>query len=106
MSNEIKLLKDNSGHPDFTDVDRVQEFFDFLTGTVPDGISFGRGHQPKMSENKAWSVIWYLQEHFSIIPDHIERCSVCDVVFDSWKSGHYSEKTGKHYCTGCDDGKD
>ncbi len=52
----------------------------------------------KLTPKKAFSIIWYLQEHFSILPDTIERCDVCNNLFDSESQGHHSELTGKHYC--------
>jgi hypothetical protein len=100
----IKLLKNNTTHPEnFQDIEWVREFYEFLQGnSLPEGISISRGHKPKMSSKKAMSIIWYLQEHFAILPDNIEKCSVCDGLFDTLSSGIYWETKGKHYCGGCD----
>jgi hypothetical protein len=97
---DIQLLKNNEKRTD-TDLEWVTEFYEFLQGHLPDSIGMGRGHQPKMSAKKAWSVIWYLQEHFPIIPDQIEKCSNCDNLFDSWSGGIYWETKGKHFCDSC-----
>jgi hypothetical protein len=101
MKNEINLLKNNDNRID-TDLEWVKEFYEFLQGTIPAEISIGRGHRPKMSAKKAMSIIWYLQEHFPVIPDHIERCNNCDELFDSWSEGIYWETKQKHYCGGCE----
>lgn len=103
MDNEIKLLKNNDKRED-SDLEKLNEFYRFLTGEeMPEKISIGRGHAPKMSEKKAFSIIWYLQEHLSIFPDTIERCSVCGELFDTNSEGIYWETKGKHYCEGCCD---
>jgi len=103
MYNEIKLLKNNDKRTD-SDIEKVREFYRFLTGEeMPEKISMGRGYAPKMSEKKAFSIIWYLQEHLSIFPDTIERCSVCGELFDTNSEGLYWETKGKHYCNGCCD---
>ena len=103
MHNEIKLLKNNDKRTD-SDLEKVREFYRFLTGEeMPEKISIGRGRAPKMSEKKAFSIIWYLQEHLSIFPDTIEICSVCGELFDTNSEGIYWETKGKHYCGGCCD---
>ena len=51
MKNEIKLLKNNDKRID-TDLEWVEEFYEFLKGEVPKMISLRRGHKPKMSEKK------------------------------------------------------
>jgi len=104
MKTEIKLLKNNSNHGDeFTDLDWLREFNSFLKGdSIPEGISIARGHAPKMSAKKACTIIWYLQEHFSVFPDTIEKCNECDELFDSASEGIYWETKGKHYCGACD----
>ncbi len=99
--NEIKLLKNNDKRED-TDLEWVTEFYEFLQGNIPEKITLGRGHNPKLSKKKAFAIIWYLQEHFPVFTDRIEKCSVCDDLYDGWSGGHYSEKQGKHYCGSCD----
>lgn len=97
---EIKLLK-NNGNRDLSDLEWVSEFYEFMQGNVPEPIKLGRGSNPKLSKKKAMSIIWYLQEWFSILPDHIEICSVCGDLLDSYSSGKHSELTEKFYCDGC-----
>lgn len=97
----IKLRKNNDDRTD-TDLEWVDEFYRFLQGDIPKNISIGRGHKPKMSQKKANTIIWYLQEHFPILPENIERCDTCGELFDRHSSGIYWETKGKHYCGGCD----
>lgn len=103
MNNEIKLLKNNDNRTD-SDIEKVREFYRFLTGEeTPETILLTRGHAPKMSEKKAFSIIWFLQEHLSVFPDSIERCDVCGELFDYSSDGIYWETKGKHYCSSCSD---
>lgn len=103
MYNEIKLLKNNDKRED-TDLEKINEFYRFLTGEkMPETISLCRGHAPKMSEKKAFAIIWYLQEHLSIFPDTIEKCSVCGELYDTGSEGIYWETKGRFYCGGCCD---
>ena len=100
MNNEIKLIKNNDNRTD-SDLEWVKEFNEFLKGKVPYSITMGRGHAPKLSAKKAMAIIWYLQEHFPLLPDHIEKCDVCDELFDSYSEGLYWETKCKHYCGSC-----
>jgi hypothetical protein len=99
---EIKLLKNNDER-DWEDIEWIEEFYRFLKGEIPDGIQLTKRHQVKLSAEQANTIIWYLQEHFPILPDHIEQCSVCGSYYDSYAQGHHSELTGKFYCNeGCE----
>jgi len=100
MDNEIELIKNNDNRTD-SDLQWVQEFYEFLQGNIPDQLHFGHGHAPKMTQKKAFSIIWYLQEHFPIIPDYIERCDNCGELFDSHSEGLYWETKSKHFCGSC-----
>lgn len=97
---EITLIKNNDKR-DWTDLEWVNEFYEFLQGNVPEGIT--TRPKIKLTKNQAFSIIWYLQEKFSVIPDHIEQCDVCGNLYDSWSQGHHSELTNKFYCNqGCE----
>jgi hypothetical protein len=100
MDKEITLVKNNQNR-DWTDLEWIKEFYEFMQGDMPEGISLGKGGNPKLSKEKAFSIIWYLQEHFSILPDHIEKCSECGELYDSHSSGYHSELKGKFFCDGC-----
>jgi hypothetical protein len=100
MSKEVKLLKNNEDR-NWADIEWVNEFYQFLQGELPSGI--GMSNRPKLSRKVAFSIIWYLQEKFPIIPDHIEQCDVCGELYDEYAEGHHSELTGKNYCSeGCE----
>lgn len=97
MRRNIKLLKNNN-HRDWEDEEWIDEFYRFLQGEIPDGISLAKDHKVALTQKQAFSVIWYLQEHFSLLPDDIERCDVCGQLYNSGSQGHYSDLTCKHYC--------
>jgi hypothetical protein len=86
MSKEIKLIKNND-KKDLSDVEWMQEFNYYLKDKL------------KLSASKAFSIIYYLQEHLPVFPDHIEKCSNCDNLYDSYSQGHHSELTDKFYCS-------
>ncbi len=98
MENEITLLRNNN-HREWSDKEWIDEFYLFLQGDVPDGIEIR--NPVKLSPKKAMSIIWYLQEHFSILPDNIEQCSVCKDLYDSQATGYHSEIKDKLYCGIC-----
>jgi hypothetical protein len=85
MHREIKLLKNND-KLELSDLEWTKMVFDFLQEKI------------KLSRNKAFSVVYYLQEHFPVIPDHIEKCDTCGELYDTHSSGHHSDLTGKFYC--------
>lgn len=101
------VFRDKNHHyenkQEWTDLEWMDEFYKFLQGKVPEKISIGRGHQPKLSDKKANTIIWYLQEHMRILPDNIEKCDTCKELFDAHSEGIYWETKGKHYCGGCSD---
>jgi len=98
MSKEIQLLKNND-HRDIDDLEWLREFYQFLQGELPEGIHMRL--RPKLSHRQAFSVIWYLQEHFSVFPDTIEKCWSCRQLFNSASEGLYWESKGRHYCGSC-----
>lgn len=101
MKNEIKTLKNTDRIID-SDLGRINEFYRFLTGeSIPESISMGRNNKPKMSEKKAFAIIWFLQEHLSVFPDNIERCNTCGELYDTHSEGIYWETKGKFYCGVC-----
>ncbi len=85
MSNEIKL-RNNKENVVKSDFEWVQDFYYDLKA---------KG----LSNKKAFSIIYYLQEHLPVFPDHIELCSNCGKLYDSYSQGHHSEMTGKFYCS-------
>lgn len=96
----VALLKNND-NKEWDAQQWVEEFYEFLKGNVPDNIHLPRGHKPAMSRKKARSVIWYLQEHFPIIPDTIDFCDYCGNIYDSNSQGGYWQTKGKCFCDSC-----
>jgi len=101
MDNEIKLLKNNDNRTD-SDLEKIDEFYEFLQGNIPDCMQLRKRSIPKLTQRQAFSVIWYLQEHLSIFPDHIERCDICGNLYDSYAEGIYWESKRKFYCAACE----
>lgn len=101
MKNKIKLQNQNDKRG-LSDLELVTEFYEFLQGKLPDGMEVGYGGKIKLSPRKAFNIIWYLQEHLTLIPSQIDQCDICKDLFDPHSSGHYSEKQGKNYCGACD----
>ena len=62
--------------------DKVSQLYKYLTGEF----------RPKLSQNKAFGLIYYLQETIHCLPDHIERCDVCGELYDSWAEGYYLDE--------------
>ena len=94
MSDKQITLIRNNDKKDWTDKEWIEEFYQFLQGNNPDSI---KGNLLSLSPNDAFTVIWYLQEHFSVFPDNIEKCSKCDNLYDANEEGYYSE-TKLHNC--------
>jgi hypothetical protein len=100
VENEINLIK-NPDNKDWSDEQWLQEFYDFLQGEVPESINFRKGYIPKLSPKKAFAIIYYLQEHLPVFPDHIEKCWNCGSLFDEYEGGLYWESKCRHYCGSC-----
>ena len=89
----------------------VQKLLDFLV------------KEKKLSNKKAWDVIYYLQETMYIIPDKFEQCNGCGNIFNRDEEGEVlpinfkefadfglsksdfpalsKKHCGKKYCNGC-----
>jgi hypothetical protein len=85
MKNEINLLKNNDNKIQ-SDVEWIRDFYYDLK-------------EKGLSSKKAFSVIYFLQEHLPVFPDNIEQCSNCGELYDTYSQGHHSEMTGKFYCS-------
>ena len=88
MKNEIQLLKNND-HIVQADVEWISGFYEYLQ------------EKERLNKTKAFRIIYYLQEHLPILPDHIEKCDRCGDLYDSDSEGYHSEKRGKFYCGNC-----
>ena len=83
-------------------LDRVQELFDFLTGTLPEGYGVSDDNMPTLTPDQAWTVIWYLGNQYWQVPDYIERCGVCGNLYDSERGGTHTEAGPPYqFCENC-----
>ena len=93
--------------------DKIDVLYKYLQGIeLPEGVSC---KMPKLSANKAFSVIWFLQEVLRCLPDTIEQCDGCKELFDTDRGGIIIDDQWKHvksgravgrkywgkYCDGC-----
>lgn len=82
--------------------EHVQDFHDHLMGQNPhEGMVIKNGNRPKMSAEKAFHIIWYLQEQLRIIPDNFEMCNSCKNIYDTHREGHHCEECEKFFCDSC-----
>ncbi len=84
--------------------EKVRRFYEYLKGEF----------RPKLSQNKAFGLIYYLQETMQCLPDTIEKCDVCGDLFNTDREGFILddqyEVNGKTlpkkywgmYCDGCE----
>jgi len=95
--NHLQLLHNNADR-DWSDLEWVDDFYRFLQGEIPEKITM---QDPlSLTAKQAFSIIWYLQEHFPLIPDTIERCVDCGVLFNSDSEGDHHEELG-NFCDSC-----
>ena len=64
-------------------LEQVKEFFDFLRGELPDGMNTIKKDIPKLRDDQAFSIIWYIQEHLGLLPDRFELCHECKQIYDT-----------------------
>ena len=95
-------------------LERVKEFYDFLQGiSVPKNFVISKRQRPKLTPDKAFSVIYMMQEHLFVLPDSFEQCQACKGLYDSDSEGcslddQYEldgktlpKKYWKRYCGDC-----
>ena len=74
------------------DFEQTQELMSMLTeGWLPEGWSLT--HQPKLTPEEAFSVIYFLQEYLRVIPDHFEQCCICKELYDAGCEGYSIDGT-------------
>jgi hypothetical protein len=95
MEKEIEMSKERKRKEEMTELERVEQFMEFLQGVLPQGVHC---RAPKLSEKQARDVVWFLQAVSGFIPDKYERCDVCGNIFDSVNAGSYCDDFGKNYC--------
>ncbi len=94
---------------------KILKFHDWLRGrrnVMDDKIS---SCSPKLSDTKAFRIIYGMQEFLNLIPDTFEICGRCGKLFDTSKEGTFADESdvsgagfekrdiGKHYCETCID---
>jgi len=65
----------------------IQELYDFLCGKIPEGIRIPKNKTPRLTDEKAFSVIWYLQERMGVLPDNFELCHQCKQIYNTMNGG-------------------
>jgi hypothetical protein len=96
-------LQKNNDNREWSAEAWINEFYEFLKTGEAESIYVE--HKPLLNEKQAFSVIWYLQEHFPLLPDNIDQCDVCKDLYNSNSCGYYSEKGNEHgnsFCGACD----
>lgn len=85
------------------DLENSEELFEFLQGNIPSGYHLAAESIPRLTPEQAWTVIWYLQNKYWQVPDHIERCDICGNLYDSWREGETLDfgKPPHFVCDGC-----
>jgi hypothetical protein len=85
------------------DLERTQEFFEFLQGKLPDGVTVPKKEIPKLSADQAWTVIWYLGNQYWQVTDRVERCDVCGDLYHSWQGGYTLDfgQSPYSFCDSC-----
>lgn len=69
-------------------LEQTVQFYEILRGgDLPDGWKMS--DQPSLSAEEAFSVVYLCQELLHIIPDHYEKCDVCQELFDSSHGGFF-----------------
>lgn len=89
--------------PERSALAKTHDLFDFLQGTPPPGYEIKKKDQPKLTEDQAWTVIWFLGNQYWQVPDHIERCCLCGAIYDSHNSGDCLDygRAPYHFCDSC-----
>lgn len=77
----------------------VRELFEVLQGRRLETIII---KDLKLTPEQAFSVIYFLQEHMGLIPDHYEKCDECGCLFDTESEGGYFEGVEKFKCGQCE----
>jgi hypothetical protein len=101
--NDGVYLQKNNDNRDWTAEEWMNEFYEFLKTGEADKIHVE--HKPMLNEDQAFSIIWYLQEHFPLLPDNIDQCDVCKGLYNSHSTGYYTENGNEHgnsFCGACD----
>lgn len=78
-------------------LEHIETLYKFLQGELPEGVHIKPS--PKLSQRRAFNVIYFLQEYLGIIPDNFDRCCKCGDIYNSQESGTYYRY--RNYCDHC-----
>lgn len=84
----------------------TQALFDLLRGETPEGCTIAADHQPRLTADQAWTVIWWLGNEQPVIGDRVERCDVCGELYHAYTGGDCVDGGPPPYClcNNCRDG--
>jgi len=75
-------------------LEQAQLLMDMLTGEpIEERTGIRLAHQPQLTPQAAFSVIYYLQEHLRLIPDSYEQCIQCGKLHDTSCGGYTVDAT-------------
>jgi hypothetical protein len=76
---------------DRIDVEDVEDFHKFLQGDyMPKNLHMK--NPPRMSKQRAFKIIYYLQEVLGVLPDDFEMCKTCGRIYDSANEGSLNDR--------------
>lgn len=86
-----------------TPLDLVTELTAFLQGELPEGYNVAPELMPRLTQAQADSVVWYLGNLYTPIPDHVIRCDECGQLYDSHAEGHFFDhgRPPHSFCGSC-----
>ena len=87
-----------------TPLDLVTDLTAFLTGQPVAGIALTDSTlQPRLTQAQADTVVWYLANLYTSIPDHILRCDQCGQLYDSHQEGRFFDhgRPPHSFCHSC-----
>lgn len=85
------------------DLEMTEKLFSFLQGKDKHGCTIRRKLMPHLTEDQAWTVIWWLGNEYWKVTDRVEKCDVCGTLFHTWQSGDCLDygKAPYHFCDNC-----
>lgn len=67
---------------DDIEIEKINEFYEWLQGkSCPEKLHFEE--KLHLTEEQAFSIIYFLQEYLEVLPDKYERCRKCGCIFDT-----------------------
>lgn len=73
------------------EIEQVEQFYNWLQGiSCPKELITDT--KLNLTDDQAFSIIYYLQEIFEVIPDKFEKCKDCGCLYDSEAEGTSIDK--------------